>query len=96
MVSDLSTFDYLFLKFRSLHVKLEDVVKEYYPHLCKERMLERVRQNRFPFSCFRMDDSQKGTLFVDIRELAEVIDDIYRKQHTIFQNRTQKAIQSLN
>ncbi len=27
MVSDLSTFDYLFLKFRSLHVKLEDVVK---------------------------------------------------------------------
>lgn len=96
MISDLSTFDYLFLKFRSLHVKLEDVVKEYYPHLCKERMLERVRQNRFPFSCFRMDDSQKGTLFVNIRELAEVIDDIYRKQHTIFQNRTQKAIQSLN
>ncbi|EXA58061.1 pyocin activator PrtN family protein [Acinetobacter baumannii 1297549] len=43
-----------------------------------------------------MDDSQKGTLFVNIRELAEVIDDIYRKQHTIFQNRTQKAIQSLN
>lgn len=96
MGSDLSTFDYLFLKFRSLHVKLEDVAQEYYPHLCKERMLERVRQNRFPFSCFRMDDSQKGTLFVDIRELADVIDDIYRKQHTIFQNRTQKAIQSLN
>ncbi|WP_265092199.1 pyocin activator PrtN family protein [Acinetobacter calcoaceticus] len=59
-------------------------------------MLERVHQNRSLFSCFRMDDSQKGILFVDIRELTDVIDDIYRKQHTIFQNRTQKAIQPLN
>ncbi|MGU2624356.1 pyocin activator PrtN family protein [Acinetobacter baumannii] len=63
---------------------------------CFSNMLAGVRQNRFPFSCFRMDDSQKGTLFVDIRELAGVIDDIHRKQYTIFQNRTQKAIQQLN
>ncbi len=96
MIIDLATHDYLFLKFRSVHIKLEDVVKEYYPNLCKENMLARAREKRFPFTCYRIDESQKGAFFVNLHELAEAIDNIYRTQYSIFQNRTQKVIQSLS
>ena len=75
-----------------MHIKLEDVVNEYYPKLCKENMLARARQQRFPFTCFRIDESQKGAYFVSLHELAEAIDSIYRNQYSIFQNRIQKAI----
>lgn len=96
MLTDLTTSDYLFLKYRSVHIKLEDVVKEYYPNLNKENMLTRARQQRFPFTCFRIDESQKGAFFVNLHELADAIDDIYRTQYAIFQNRAQKVIQSLS
>lgn len=93
---DLKTIDYLFLKYRTLHIKLEDITKEFYPHLCKEKVLERARQKKFPFACFRFDDSQKSPFFVHIHELANAFDEIYGKSHSIFQNTTQKTIQSLN
>lgn len=35
----LSTSDYLFMRYRSTTVKLDDVVKDYYPHLSKTRIL---------------------------------------------------------
>lgn len=96
MLTDLTTYDYLFLKYRSIHIKLEDIVTEYYPNLCRENMLTKARQQKFPFTCFRIDESQKGAFFVSIYEFAKVIDKIYSDQHSIFQNRTQKAIKSLN
>ncbi|ENX51455.1 MULTISPECIES: pyocin activator PrtN family protein [Acinetobacter] len=96
MVIDLTTRDYLFLKYRSVHIKLEDVVKEYYPNLSKENMLARAREKRFPFTCYRIDESQKGAFFVNLQELAEAIDHIYRTQYSIFQNKVQKAIQSVS
>ncbi|QOW41977.1 hypothetical protein G0027_03360 [Acinetobacter indicus] len=90
----LSTTDYLFLKFRSTFIKLEDIRKEYYPHLCIEKMQEKARQQRFPFTCFRIDESQKGAFFVEIHELANVMDEIYLKSYQSFKASIQKSIQS--
>ncbi|ENV46382.1 hypothetical protein P255_00521 [Acinetobacter brisouii CIP 110357] len=92
---ELNTADYLFLKYRTHLIKLEDITKDFYPNLCKEKILEKARQHKFPFSCIRLDDSQKGPLFVHLNELANAFDEIYRKSHSIFQNTTQKAIQSV-
>ncbi|MGS0707700.1 pyocin activator PrtN family protein [Acinetobacter sp. ANC 3781] len=90
----LNTADYLFLKFRSTLIKLDDVCKEFYPHLCKEKVLEKARQQKFPFACFRIDESQKGAFFVEIHELAQVLDDIYKNSYQSFLSATQKAINS--
>ncbi|MCH7310520.1 pyocin activator PrtN family protein [Acinetobacter sp. ANC 4805] len=91
---ELKTIDYLFLKYRTPHIKLEDITKEFYPHLCKERVLEKARQQKFPFACFRLDDSQKAPFFVRIEELANAFDEIYRQSHSIFQNTMQKTIKT--
>jgi hypothetical protein len=93
-MNHLNTADYLFLKFKSTLIKLDDVSKEYYPHLCKEKVLEKARQKKFPFTCFRIDESQKGTFFVEIHELAQVLDDIYKNSYQSFRSSTQKAINS--
>ncbi|MGF2880834.1 pyocin activator PrtN family protein [Acinetobacter johnsonii] len=88
----LNTADYLFLKFKSTFIKLEDVSKEYYPHLCKEKVLEKARQQKFPFTCFRIDESQKGPFFVNIVELATALDEIYNKGYQNFRDSTIKSI----
>lgn len=85
-MKDLNTVDYLFIKFRSNLIKLDDVCKEYYPHLCKEKVLEKVRLKKFPFLCFRIDESQKGPLFVEITELARVLDGIYIEKYKSFKS----------
>ena len=88
----LNTAHYLFLKFKSTFIKLEDVSKEYYPHLCKEKVLEKARQQKFPFTCFRIDESQKGPFFVNIVELATALDEIYNKGYQNFRDSTIKSI----
>ncbi len=92
----LKTADYLFLKFRSTFIKLDDVCNEFYPHLCKEKVLEKVRQQKFPFTCFRIDESQKGFLFVEINELAKVLDEIYVNNYESFKSSRLKSIHSKN
>ncbi|MFV5265361.1 pyocin activator PrtN family protein [Acinetobacter courvalinii] len=92
----LNTVDYLFLKFRSTFIKLEDIKYEYYPHLCIEKMQERARQQRFPFTCFRIDESQKGSFFVEIHELARVMDEIYLKSYQSFKSSIQKSTHAKN
>lgn len=89
-----STADYLFLKFRSATPKLNDIAQEYYPHLSKEKVLEKARQQKFPFTYFRIDESQKGAFFVDIHEFSKILDEIYLRSYQSFQSSTQKAINS--
>ncbi|OJU54507.1 MAG: hypothetical protein BGN93_05560 [Acinetobacter sp. 39-4] len=91
----LNTVDYLFLKFRANLIKLDDVSKEYSLHLCKEKVLEKVRLQKFPFVCFRIDESPKGPFFVEITELAKAFDEIYRNSYKAFQNSTIKAMKPL-
>lgn len=69
----LSTEDYLFMKYRALVVQLDDVCQDYYPHLTKKVVYERANKQEFPFPCFRLDGSQKSPYFVHISELAVMI-----------------------
>ncbi|MEG6544917.1 pyocin activator PrtN family protein [Acinetobacter bereziniae] len=88
----LKTIDYLFLQFRSTHIKLEDIRVEYYSHLSSEKMKEKARQQLLPFTCFRIDESsQKGHFFVEIHELAKTIDEIYLKSYHSFKSIVQKT-----
>ncbi len=76
----------------SKHIKLEDIRKEYFSHLCSEKMQERARQQQLPFTCFRIDESsQKGCFFVEIHELARVLDEIYLKNYQSFKDFVQKS-----
>ena len=93
-LNQLKSIDYLFLKFKSVTPKLEDIAEEYYPHLSKEKVLEKARQQKFPFTCFRIDESQKGPFFVEINELAQVLDDLYKKGYQNFKASTQNTIKS--
>lgn len=77
----LSTSDYLFMKYRSMTVLLDEVVKDYYPHLSKVKVLEKARNQEFPFSCFKLDKSQKAPYFVHIQDLAKVLDQSYTLAH---------------
>jgi len=67
------------MKYRAITVPLIDIVNDYYPHLSKAKMMERARQQEFPFSCFRLDGSQKAPYFVHINELAKFFDKQYRE-----------------
>ena len=74
---NLSTRDILFLQYKKLAVPLLEIVNDYYPHLSKAKMLERARQQEFPFTCFRLESSQKAPYFVHINELANLFDKQY-------------------
>ena len=77
----LSTSDYLFMRYRSMTVLLDEVVKDYYPHLSKVKVLEKARNQEFPFSCFKLYKSQKAPYFVHIQDLAKVLDQNYTLAH---------------
>lgn len=91
-MNQLNTIDYLFLQFRTVHIKLEDIRKQYFSHLCLEKMQEKARQQKLPFTCFRFDESsQKGYFFVEIHELARALDEIYLKNYQNFKANVQES-----
>lgn len=76
---NLSTRDILFLQYKKLAVPLLEIVNDYYPHLSKAKMMERARLQQFPFTCFRLDGSQKAPYFVHIDEVAKCFDTQYQE-----------------
>jgi hypothetical protein len=61
----LSTSDYLFMRYRSMTVLLDEVVKDYYPHLSKVKVLEKARNQEFPFLALNWIKAKKHhTLFI--------------------------------
>lgn len=70
----ISTQDYLFLQFGKLIVELREVCQTYYPHLKQVQIKRLANEQKFPFPCFRLTDSQKSPYFVHIAELAKAID----------------------
>lgn len=84
MIERLPTVDYLFLQFRSPTPKLEDIAKVYYSHLSKCKLLEKARNQEFPFTCFRLGTSQKSPYLVDIYELAKILDETYLSAYQDF------------
>lgn len=70
-----TTYDFLFLKYRSVVVKLSEVADEYYPALKKATISKMANDNEFPFPVFKIDQkSRTAPYFVNIRDLADALD----------------------
>lgn len=76
-VFQLTTTDYLFMKYRTMTVELITVVKEYYPHLSKAEALRKANNQEFPFSVFKIDTSKRAPFLVHIKDLADILDKKY-------------------
>ena len=87
--------DYLFLQFRTATPTLDQVCDMYYPHIIsKAKRLEKARNVEFPFCCFKLDTSQKAPYFVDIIDLAFVLEERYKAQLEEFKNFMQSVLKS--
>ena len=75
----LNTFDYLFIKYRSMTVELMTIVADYYPHLSKTEALRKANNQEFPFSVFKIDKSKRAPFLVHVKDLADVLDTEYSK-----------------
>ncbi|MCU4413692.1 pyocin activator PrtN family protein [Acinetobacter sp. WU_MDCI_Axc73] len=84
--SAIKTADYLFMQFRTAIPTLDQVCDIYYPHLSKTKRLEKARNMEFPFACFKVDSSQKSPYFVDIYDLAFVLEQSYETYYRDFKS----------
>lgn len=73
----LNTFDYLFIKYRSMTVELMTIVADYYPHLSKAEALRKANNQEFPFSVFKIDQSKRAPFLVHVKDLADILDKKY-------------------
>ncbi|WP_373883464.1 pyocin activator PrtN family protein [Acinetobacter pittii] len=76
-VFQLTTTDYLFMKYRSITVELMTIVQEYYPHLSKAEALRKANNQEFPFSVFKIDPSKRAPFLVHIQDFADIFDKKY-------------------
>lgn len=76
-VFELTTTDYLFMKYRTMTVELLTVVQDYYPHLSKAEALRKANNQEFPFSVFKIDPSKRAPFLVHIQDLAGILDKKY-------------------
>ncbi|MHA3049958.1 pyocin activator PrtN family protein [Acinetobacter sp. ANC 4639] len=73
----MSTNEYLFIKYRSMTIELMTVVADYYPHLSKAEALRKANNQEFPFSVFKIDQSKRAPFLVHVKDLADVLDKKY-------------------
>lgn len=73
----INTFDYLFIKYRSMTVELMTIVADYYPHLSKAEALRKANNQEFPFSVFKIDQSKRAPFLVHVKDLADILDKKY-------------------
>ena len=87
--------DYLFMMFRTFTPTLDQVCDMYYPHITnKAKRLEKARDGEFPFCCFKFDESQKAPYFVDIFDLAFVLEEKYKSQFEDYKKLMQSILKS--
>ncbi len=75
----INTFDYLFIKYRSMTIELMTIVTDYYPHLSKAEALRKANNQEFPFSVFKIDQSKRAPFLVHVKDFANVLDTEYSK-----------------
>lgn len=63
----MSTYDYLLMKYRSMMVELMTVVSDYYPHLSKAEALKKANNQEFPFSVFKIDQSKRAPFWYTLK-----------------------------
>lgn len=91
----IKTSDYLFMQFRTAMPTLDQVCDMYYPHITnKAKRLEKARDGEFPFCCFKFDNSQKAPYFVDIFDLAFVLEEKYKAQFEDYKKLMQSVLKS--
>lgn len=73
----MSTNDYLFMKYRTMTIELMTVVSDYYPHLSKAEALRKANNQEFPFSVFKIDKSKRAPFLVHVNDLADILDRHY-------------------
>lgn len=73
--------DYLFLQFGTLTPTLEQIAGIYYPHLKRAQLLEKARNNEFPFPCYRIDESQKAPYMVNLIEFSNFLNKALKMNH---------------
>ena len=76
-ISQMTTNDYLFMKYRSITVELMIVISDFYPHLSKAEALRKANNQEFPFSVFKIDQSKRAPFLVHIKDLANILDSKY-------------------
>jgi hypothetical protein len=55
-------------------IPLEDVRREYFPHLAMEKLLNKIARGDIPLPVTRVDRSQRGAKFVSMMDLAVYLD----------------------
>lgn len=80
----LTTTDYLFFRYRAVHIKLSAIRDEFFGHISLNKLFEKARNNELPISCYRFDDSQKCEWFVHLYELAEYLDKVYLENYKLY------------
>jgi hypothetical protein len=70
----MNTLFLLMYEFNSVHVPLETIAEKYL-HLNRKDALQRANGNELPFPTFRATRSQKSTVMVDVRDLANWLDE---------------------
>lgn len=83
-VFQLTTVDYLFMKYRSMTVELLTIIKDYYPHLSKAEALRKANKQEFPFSVFKLDSSKRAPFLVHVKDLASHLDKQYQQAEKDF------------
>lgn len=73
----ITTDEYLFMKYRSMTVDLMTVVNDYYPHLSKAEALRKANNQEFPFSVFKIDQSKRAPFLVHVKDLADILNKQY-------------------
>lgn len=69
----MNTLFLLMYEFNSVHVPLETVAEKYL-RLNRKDAMHRANSGQLPFPTFRATNSQKSTIMVDVRDLADWLD----------------------
>lgn len=74
---NIPTLTSLLMIFSTINPTLEAVGAVFYPHLSRTKLLEKARNQSFPFTCFKLEESQKAPYFVHLKDLANALDTQY-------------------
>jgi hypothetical protein len=69
----MNTLFLLMYEFNSVHIPLETVAEKYL-RLNRKDAMHRANAGQLPFPTFRATTSQKSTIMVDVRDLADWLD----------------------
>ena len=70
-----SSYFTLMSQYNAAVIPLSRVVKDYFPHLSEQKFLQKALRGEVTLPIVRIEDSQKAARGVDIRDLADYLDE---------------------